>query len=423
MATEPHLLAYTQSEDKGERDLQTPIKPGRYLARFAGEILSADEIRSWVGQFAVAKSSVDVQFATTEDDIEAVFFGGPRSCMDGDHGHSACTRVYAAGDLAIAYLGEMEHATARVVTWPAKLIYSVIYGDDDKLKPALAALGYTRATREGFAGAKLLYEEMGTGFIAPYWDGSERASIEGGFLVLQANGGDFLLNCQDGVIGGTCCSCCGDRYDEEDGGTWYADEPWCQSCYEEYLSYCEGCDETVRSEEMVCVPGDGGRAHGSNGRYNARAHDRYLCGECADSETTECANCGDRRYSDLMLTLADGDEWCMDCAESGTFHCEHCDEHHESFDGMVTVDDDEVWCGSCAESDAKACGECGDSRSDIADDDENCDACGNPSDDDDDDEDGDLFAYRLTKGEVNGNPAQYAFLEVASVRAGIYAQF
>src|SRR5690242_12865003 len=43
-ASDPKLLAYTQDADKGRRNIQTPVKPGRYLTRYFSDALTPKQI-------------------------------------------------------------------------------------------------------------------------------------------------------------------------------------------------------------------------------------------------------------------------------------------------------------------------------------------------------------------------------------------
>jgi hypothetical protein len=44
---DPRMIAYTETADKGRRDIQTRVKPGKYLKRYFGDMLSDDQIREW----------------------------------------------------------------------------------------------------------------------------------------------------------------------------------------------------------------------------------------------------------------------------------------------------------------------------------------------------------------------------------------
>jgi hypothetical protein len=148
----PGMLAYTQSEEKGMRDLHTLIRPGRYLQRFYGHILSPNEINRLASlQMGLAGAAqaprrpgaldlgaCELRVAESPEDIAWVYEHGPGSCMRGYERDEHPCRAYGAGDLAIAYLripegterrtpeGSMP-VVARSVVWPARKLFSRIY--------------------------------------------------------------------------------------------------------------------------------------------------------------------------------------------------------------------------------------------------------------------------------------------------------
>ena len=72
----------------------------------------------------------------------------------------------------------------------------------------------------------------------------------------------------------------------------------CQDCLDEYFTYCECCEEYVRSTET----------------YYVECEDRYVCGSCLDCYYTYCEDCCEyypdedmHEYGDMML--------CNDCYE------------------------------------------------------------------------------------------------------------
>lgn len=155
---ESTTIAYTQDPDKGERDIQTRIKPGRYLKKFYPDLGPEDINRV---QAQVSGLKIGVSFASKAEDIERVFRRGPQSCMSyprNQYGLSAHpTAAYADSDLQIAYLMEKDGTvTARTPVWPEKKIYlSQIYGDSYKLAAQLNAMGYTAGNTFCFHGARI----------------------------------------------------------------------------------------------------------------------------------------------------------------------------------------------------------------------------------------------------------------------------
>lgn len=166
----------------------TQTTPGRFIRLFWDTLndtqdnladrrwgaLTDDALRQWT-EIPKAQTPDDVQFATTPDDIEKVYLTGPSSCMTkpADYfGGVHPSRVYGAGDLAIAYLKKRrgEGIAQRAMCWPAKKIYSRIYGTGP-LEDFLKALGYVNGK---FDGAKLLKlhppKQKKDYFVLPYVD-------------------------------------------------------------------------------------------------------------------------------------------------------------------------------------------------------------------------------------------------------------
>lgn len=294
---DPSLLAYVASEEHGEADRHTQMKPGRYLAKFA-PFLSPDQVKHWASVWAAEHEAPVLRLATTADEIERVYTSGPSSCMSAAASAYASpfhpVRVYAAGDLAVAYLVRAESITARAVVWPAKKLYSRIYGDGPRLCAALEAEGY----RSGkLYGARLTRVSCRQGFAMPYIDYHERAVDDGDFLRLSEEGyievqtqtgiGEADPECEDceerrGVESFSMIS--GDRHD------------YCPSCAEN-LMRCDGCSGWMVEDEciqvkvsgrtfVVCAPCAARLFH------HCETHDTYCqkgacCHECqATTQTT-----------------------------------------------------------------------------------------------------------------------------------------
>ncbi len=197
----PDMLAFTDGDERGTADRQTRLSPGRYLERFHGGALSSVDIRTWVARWTVAHEGLTLAFATTKAEIERVYRNGPNSCM----AHSVRsyssgihpTRVYAAGDLAIAYLqaaGE-DQISARCVCWPERRVYGRIYdGAEGRLRMLLEAQGYRRGVlAEDWEGARLLLRRVRdqNRIVVPYLDDPNcrlTADLEAGVLRFDATG-------------------------------------------------------------------------------------------------------------------------------------------------------------------------------------------------------------------------------------------
>ena len=325
----PALLADTESDDKGERDIQTPIKPGKYLRKFFPD-LSDSEVQRFVGYFLELNDIQELQFANTADDIEQVYLNGPNSCMskscDCYQSNEHPTRVYASGDLEVAYIGDISHPTARTVIYPDKMTYARIYGDADRILPGLKAYGFEKGSLEG---ARILKKEQGYDiFIAPYLDGEATClehSPDGKYLIIRKHG-DIDGETQTGLTG-DCCTCedCGCTISEDDQ---YNDDynTYCCDCYSERYTYCEHCCEDVFRDDTYYVDGDTVCYHCVTESGNF-----FYCDDCNNykhldnhggtntSEEPVCDNCGHNyEYSqcgDYLMDKQNGEECPCGCVE------------------------------------------------------------------------------------------------------------
>jgi hypothetical protein len=320
-ADDPAKLAYTPDEAHGVADRQIRMRPGRYLERFYGDVLTPDEIRHWASRYAADNEAQELRFANTPSDIEDVYTRGPTSCMSHPAREYASSvhpvRVYGAGDLAVAYIERDDEVTARALCWPAKQRYGRVYGDAGRLAPLLEAAGYEQ--RGDFTGAKLLRIEDGDGqFVCPYLDSPNCAVDDDGDCLRI--GGDINAQMTEGLTEreGYTCDHCRERCDEDD--TYGVDdETWCRSCYENDAFNCQDCGETYSGEAYLTTH---------------RGHD--ICESCADDYT--CCNGCSENYPHRDVTRALDDEYyCDDCAAGmATTHC-----------GELADGEDDCDCGTC----------------------------------------------------------------------------
>ncbi len=145
------LLAYTIDADKGGRDIQTQIKPGRYLKKFYSKHYSSEQIRAMAAE--ITAEGVELRIARSTKEIVRIYNGQvTTSCMTGQA--SAC--VYGESDLGVAYiLDSRGEVRARAVVWPDKKVFYRIYGDIQLLQAKLAAHGYHQGSAWCFEGAKI----------------------------------------------------------------------------------------------------------------------------------------------------------------------------------------------------------------------------------------------------------------------------
>lgn len=241
------MVAFTENANKGERDVQTKMKPGRYLTKFYPH-LSGDEVRELATR---VDRAIEVKFATTREAWVEVYCNGPHSCMayplNDEHWNVQDTHpveVYCAGDLELAYLASCElgqdgfRASSRAIVWPAKKVYKRIYGDRERMQAALEALGYSEGVLQG---ARMLKIMEGEAFVVPYLDCGHRAREEGDFLIID-NQGEVDCEVTCGLAEDNLVYC--DYYEERRQGPLVyirdREENWCQDAANEHAFYCQG---------------------------------------------------------------------------------------------------------------------------------------------------------------------------------------
>jgi hypothetical protein len=299
---DPSKIAYTASAQHGRDDRQTRMRPGKYLT-----MIGCPDVAYWAAKYAAENENLEIKFASTADEIEQVYLNGPDSCMSKTLRHYCShihpVRVYAAGDLEIAYLGDFDNVTARCVVWRAKKLYHRIYGDKGRLENLLRATGYECSYRydhngKSLRGARLLKieNEKGDGYVMPYLDGQQGLEDCGEYFKI---GGDDYVACEtDGTIDGqhsTCCNC-GDRLHEDEAVYDGDGDGWCAVCWEENHFYCVNCQEIF---------------HNDAGYTNF--NDDTWCDNCASEHLTECEECGETCHNNDIYSGNDGVDYCGNC--------------------------------------------------------------------------------------------------------------
>jgi hypothetical protein len=335
----PGLIAYTASDEHGVQDRQTRVKPGRYLKQFH-PTLSDAEIRAYVSQ--CQGSSLELHITTDPDEIEAVYVGGPSSCMSHRVGREIKssdhpTRVYGGpgSSLALAYYGDKDKASGRAIVWPSEMRYSRIYGGTETLRHLLENAGYESGSMNG---ATIRAIQDGDLYIVPYVDGIEYGKFErvDGHDCIRLGSGNINLQRVDGYSAAERAE---EEQDEDDHNTFYCDSceedrpnneyhgstrqgAECNSCWESNSTECYRCSERVRDSEM----GDSGEMLDGD----------WYCDSCASHIVgcivQDCENCWIERdlNSDVQAQReADGQtEVCPECAEAGIY-CTTCGQFHD----------------------------------------------------------------------------------------------
>lgn len=365
---QPGLWGYTENGEKGERDIQSIAKPGRFMKRFFGDYLSDEEIRDLAVRGTPPRPE-SLKFAQTADEIERVYMNGPRSCMSAENSHLIYSpihpsRVYATVDppIQVAYLEEGGRITARgIVDKDKKLFLGSMYGDTQRLSEILKMQGFTADSRmlDGRTVDLIWVEEFGhDAIVMPYVDGDvnylelcedrdDRAvfSDTGHWHVKQYD------NHPCGIVGydynpgsRETCDLCGagvglDHLNtvQEVGYT----SQWCDSCAETsvIVNGCFHTEESARDQGYEQCSNCGAWEHRDDmEEVRTEVSETHIyCGTCCNINTIVCAEDG-TRFISLAAAHSHGYEECPACGDlvdsiwedrNGAPMCEYCVEHRE----------------------------------------------------------------------------------------------
>ena len=197
-ASDETQIAFTKTTRKGFQDIQTRMKPGRYLQEYYSDRFSADEIRDLVRQLTPA----EYRMARTAPEIARVYENGPDSCMsgtdwwrnysfirdrqlNGDDDHHNPVGIYATEDVAVAYIQSGNRVTARAVVNLRDNTFGRVYGDS-RLCDALSDDGFRQDTY-ALEGCRLRKIPVLDGsrhyYLMPYLDGTGYVIERGDYLV------------------------------------------------------------------------------------------------------------------------------------------------------------------------------------------------------------------------------------------------
>lgn len=321
--SKPGLVAFSRDAEHGIADRQTIMKPGKYLEEFYRGEFSSGQIATWIGECGAKYLALTI----TQDakEIKTVYKNGPSSCMSHAFNFLPChpSEVYAGPDLALAYYGPPDKASARAIVWPDKQIYSRVYGNESVLHALLTNAGYERGS---LAGARVRKIPCDQGYVMPYVDYIERCTIKSGWIVLDDRGDQ---SCQN-TDGYTCdrhsdddandepemvaCDHCGRHYDPEDED---AGESFCPRCMEDRYS-CDHCGTGMWGNDVI------------------RIADEYHCEDCAHEHhdrTCRHPECEETWLEESFTDERQGErqiagvaDFCESCVEQGECYiCHACD--------------------------------------------------------------------------------------------------
>lgn len=338
---DPGMVAFTESEEKGQQDLQLRMRAGKYLETYFAGLLNVGLIRAYASMVKIETSEFIINFATTPDDIEWVYKNGPQSCMSKmlrDYNLPVHpTRQYGAGDLAVAWVGcdagrnivakeKASYAAARAICWPEKKWYGRMYGDGGefsrRLKDELEAThGYSY--HPDFTGARLLRLKHGNHFVCPFLDGNTHVRDDGQFLIIDNTGYFTAKNQATGLAidGRQKCSICRQGFTHtaqlpraaarngQIGGYWFCDTHWAERIF-----FCNGC------------AGNYDRKKNAPKLMNGKEY----CPSCYQRAFAECTSCHKTVDASTVLYARDaagkGEVLCETCAHAaGSFKtCQSC---------------------------------------------------------------------------------------------------
>jgi hypothetical protein len=340
------MVAYTPDVEHGVIDKQIRLTPGRYLERFYAEMFDRETIARYVAD--VSANCTDYKIARTVADVRKVYRNGPSSCMGGPEHHTGQywtesglnghmpAEIYAEpGDLAVAYFGSIDSPSQRSVVWPERKIYVRIYGTGP-LETLLRRDGFTKGEYDGtdvygsIEGAKVPAISVRGGWLMPYVDGCEHATVDGKWIVFDEDG-EIGTQSTAGVVWES-----GDRdEDEEDedqdeyGRCDHCqsrelvddlESGLCSSCYAEHWT-CDGCHGSFYEDETQTTIGDDYYCESCTRDHTETCQDEDCSAEWIEqNEFTDEETERRKRYD-----LAD---LCPSCYARYAF-CEHCEKPHD----------------------------------------------------------------------------------------------
>ena len=283
---QPGKVAYTENAQKGAGDVQTPIAFSEYLLHKCADVLCEEDMDRLCAHFDSMTGGFELRFVRTGAEMAELMTSIPSngsghatevsSCMTGDvfgsraHPYTVFgedTHNGVASDITLAVLMSGGVVKGRTLVWPARKIWTRMYGLQNPLRAALRAEGYTS---EGiFAGAtiKKIEGRHGT-YVMPYLDRANYVSDYGDRFKITLDGG-MLCDSVNGYISATpeeeeeeendeaYCLNCEDYGPDEDStlviSALSRPHSWCLQCTERHAFYCHGARKYYASYDHALV--------------------------------------------------------------------------------------------------------------------------------------------------------------------------
>ena len=271
-------IAFTQSQDKGERDIQTVTTYGKYLKRHMPDCPD-HELRDFVSRYTVDPNSCKI--TTDLGKMIYIIQNGPPSCMkkqkwnDDTHPYNVYDPKYGWG-MAYRVQGGKYWGRA-LVHIPTKTFVRAYKGDpeswnvgdsrdDEMLEAWLVNEGYDHDCAWNGQRLAKIENEYGE-YLMPYLDGENKAVDNCGDYFELCRHGELSADGTEGVLEDNRRSCddCGDSVDEDDlthiGDYGHA---VCESCLNDHYTHAwvsRHCTEWVSDDEVIYCESDGDYYH------------------------------------------------------------------------------------------------------------------------------------------------------------------
>lgn len=264
--TDPTKLAYTQSDEKGKRNIQTITSLGKYLKRHM-PTCPDHELRDFVTRYTVDPNACKI--TTDLEKMIHIVQNGPFSCMqkgrwdESDHPYRVYDPKYGWG---MAYRMQCDEYWGRCLVNVEAKGYVRSYkrdgSTDEMLEAWLQNEGYQHLY--DWDGLKVAKIEHYGDYIMPYIDGNSQQVDDHGTYFMICEDGDYDASNTDGrvyAINSCSCDCCGDSYHEDDM-TYVGqdgDRQVCEGCRESNYTYVigyRGHEYWVHSDDAVYCESD-----------------------------------------------------------------------------------------------------------------------------------------------------------------------
>jgi hypothetical protein len=246
--SDPSRIAYTQSDEKGIKDIQTVTSVGKYLKRHFTHM--PDHV---IRDIAALYAGHSYEIVRTMPEILDVLREAPTSCMnncnwdDRDWARHPYNVYDPAFGWGLAYSKMGNKVTGRCLVNDNDKIFVRSYNDGESFSHSnegiemwLRENGYSKAS--DWVGCRIARIEHKGQFIAPYLDGDNKYVTDCGdyFDVCEEEDATYQCESQGGYAqpyNQCTCDSCGTGMGDEDGTHvgYHGDVYVCESCLEDYI--------------------------------------------------------------------------------------------------------------------------------------------------------------------------------------------